>query len=72
MNAIVPGVGALGPYFDRYVPRRSEKCGAQERLEREIGGLRSWFVGRVWGLDAFWPDVTPGRWPNAKRSGWLQ
>ena len=37
----MPGRGALGPHFRRYVPRRSEKCGALERLERENAGLWS-------------------------------
>ena len=37
MNAIVLGVGALGPHFVRYVPRRSEKCGAL--AGRENAGL---------------------------------
>ena len=31
------GGGALDPHFGRYVPRRSEKCGALERLRRENG-----------------------------------
>ena len=35
-----PG-GALDLHFGRYVPRRSEKYGARERLEREDDGLWS-------------------------------
>ena len=47
-NTFYPGGGGgvLGPHFGRHVPR----------LEREIGGLRSWSLGRVW--LAFWPAVT--------------
>ena len=35
------GGGALDPHFGRYVPRRSEKYGAMERLECENDGLWS-------------------------------
>ena len=35
------GGGALDLHFGRYVPRRSEKYGARERLERENDGLWS-------------------------------
>ena len=73
------GGGALDLHFGRYVPRRSEKYGARELLERENYGLWS---GREREKVGFWSGLqrvelvvsgaalTPERPPNAKRSGW--